>query len=166
VDGWRTTYAGILPEGFLASFTYDGHEAGTRQHLENLPAASAVFVATAPDRSVLGVAHVRDAAAGPGSSPAELDAIYVLPVAQRQRIGSRLFLTAVRWLMEHGDRSMVVWVLRDNPYRSFYDRLGGELLTERRQDDFGGVHVTSVAYGWQDLDGLRATLEERIDGPA
>ena len=61
--------------------------------------------------------------------------------------------------------SMFVWVLRDNPYRSFYDRLGGELLNEQRQDNFGGLEV-SVGYGWPDLDALRWTLEDQIDGPA
>lgn len=27
VEGWKTTYANILPKAFLATFTYDGHEA-------------------------------------------------------------------------------------------------------------------------------------------
>src|SRR5688572_6294396 len=100
VDGWKTTYAGILPPEFLASFNYDGHEAGTRQHLENLPTSSAVFVAVAADGSVVGVAHVRQAATGPRNYSAELDAIYVLPPAQGRRVGSRLLLTTVRWLRE------------------------------------------------------------------
>jgi GNAT superfamily N-acetyltransferase len=152
VDGWKTTYAGILPAPFLASFKYDDHEAGTRQHLENLPTSSAVFVALAEDGSVLGVVHVQKPAGGPKDFSAELDAIYVMPSAQRRHVGSRLFLTAVRWLREQGHRSMFLWVLRDNPYRPFYDRVGGELLNEQQQQDFGGVTVTSVAYGWRNLE--------------
>src|ERR687897_1885015 len=79
VDGWKSTYAGVLPAAFLESFNYDGHEAGTRQHLEHLPASSAVFVAVEGNNSVLGVAHVREVTSGPKDFSAELDAIYVLP---------------------------------------------------------------------------------------
>ena len=57
---------------------------------------------------------------------------------------------------------MFLWVLRDNPYRSFYQRLGGELLNEQRLDDFAGAQVTSVTYIWRDLEALRHKLEEQI----
>jgi hypothetical protein len=30
---------------------------------------------------------------------------------------------------------MFLWVLLDNPYRGFYDRLGGEMLNGRKQED-------------------------------
>ena len=54
---------------------------------------------------------------------------------------------------------MFLWVLRDNPYRRFYDRLGGEMLNEHKQEDYGEGNVTSVAYGWRDLEALSASLE-------
>jgi hypothetical protein len=49
--------------------------------------------------------------------------------------------------------------VRDNPYRRFYDRLGGEMLNEHKQEDYGEGNVTSVAYGWRDLESLSASLE-------
>jgi GNAT superfamily N-acetyltransferase len=160
VDGWQTTYTGILPATFLASFNYDQHEAGTRELLKSLPSSSAaVFVALEENGAVVGVAYVREAKAGPKDFSAELDAIYVLPSAQRRIIGGRLFRRAVRWLRDRGHASMFLWVLRDNPYRRFYDRLGGEMLNEQKQEDFGEGNVTSVAYGWRDLEALSASLE-------
>jgi GNAT superfamily N-acetyltransferase len=157
VDGWQTTYAGILPADFLASFTYDRHEAGTRQHLEKLPTSSALFVAVEEHSDVVGVAHVQQAEAGPEGFSAELDAIYVLPSRQRRGVGERLLRAVVEWLKDRGHRSMFLWVLHDNPFRHFYEKLGGELLNEQKQDDFGTL-VTSVAYGWRDLDALSARL--------
>ncbi len=50
---------------------------------------------------------------------------------------------------------MLVWVLRDNPYRRFYEDLGGELLHQHRDEELGATTVTSVAYGWRDLGTLR-----------
>src|SRR5919109_4775066 len=81
VDGWRTTYARILPADFLASFNYAQHETGTRQHLANLPESSAVFVAVR-ENEIIGVALIRESAESPGSCGAELDALYVLPPVQ------------------------------------------------------------------------------------
>ena len=74
------------------------------------------------------------------------------------QIGSRLLCHAIRWLSDRGQQSMLLWVLRDNPHRRFYDHLGGELLSEQKQNDFGGEVVTSVSYGWRDLE----ALEERL----
>ena len=57
---------------------------------------------------------------------------------------------------------MFLWVLRDNPFRPFYHRAGGELLNDQRQQDFGGANVTSVAYGWRDIESLSNSLEGHI----
>jgi GNAT superfamily N-acetyltransferase len=162
VDGWQTTYAGILPAAFLASFTYEQHEAGTRQHLASLPESSAVFVALRQGRDIVGVAHVRESAESPGQCAAELDALYVLPSFQGRGVGSRLLATVVQWLRDRNHQSISLWVLRDNPYRRFYDRVGGVVLADEKCDELGGINVTSVAYGWQDLETLSARLGERV----
>lgn len=163
VDGWQTTYAGILPADFLGSFNYDQHEAGTRQHLANLPGSSAVFVAVrSDDMEIVGVAQVRESAQSPGGCAAELDALYVLPSSQRRGVGSRLLATVVRWLKDRGHQSMSLWVLRDNPYRQFYDSVGGTVLADEKHDELGGVDVTSMAYGWRDLEALSSTLGEGV----
>jgi GNAT superfamily N-acetyltransferase len=163
VDGWRETYAGILPADFLASLNHQQHEAGTREHLENLPESSAVFVAVTEGVDVVGVAHVRESAESPGGFAAELDALYVLPSSQRRGVGTRLLGTVARWLTDRGRQSMSLWVLRDNPYRRFYDRIGGLVLADEKRDEFGGVTVTSVAYGWRDLGALSTDSEKKSE---
>ena len=45
---------------------------------------------------------------------------------------------------------MAVWVLAANPFRQFYEALGGKLVAEQ-QIDRGGQSFTESAYGWQDL---------------
>jgi GNAT superfamily N-acetyltransferase len=162
VDGWQTTYAGLLPADFLASFTYDQHDTGTRQHLASLPETSAVFVAVENNVDIVGVAHIRESADSPAGFRAELDALNVLPPSQGRGVGSRLLVTVMRWLKERDHRSMSLWVLRDNPYRRFYDRAGGIVLATEKQDEIGGSNVTSVAYGWQNLEALSAILGEWV----
>src|SRR5262245_34973191 len=98
VDGWQTTYVGILPAEFLASFTYDRHEAGTRELLDSLPSSAAAFVAV-EDAYVVGVALVREIDGDGAEFSSELDAVYVSPHMQRRGIGRRLLRRVVHWLV-------------------------------------------------------------------
>ena len=60
--------------------------------------------------------------------------------------------SAVR-LAQLGHNSMLVWVLAANPYRSFYEALGGQPVAER-ETNIGGAQLAEIAYGWQDLSTL------------
>ena len=56
-------------------------------------------------------------------------------------------------LLQEGMRSMLLWVLVENPNRGFYERLGGKRL-EEKQITIDGERLTEVAYGWADLHDL------------
>ena len=56
----------------------------------------------------------------------ELQQIYILKSYQRQGIGTKLFKTIVCWLRETGINSLGVGYHAANPYRAFYDKMGGE----------------------------------------
>ena len=46
---------------------------------------------------------------------------------------------------------MLVWVFSANPYRAFYEALGGQPVAEREIDRYG-ANLAETAYGWQDLE--------------
>src|SRR5579864_6946505 len=79
----------------------------------------------------------------------ELYAIYLLHSVQRQRLGTTLVQHFVRELRARGFGSMAVWVLAANPFRKFYEALGGKVMAEQ-QIERGGQSFTEIAYGWQD----------------
>ncbi|MCE7860365.1 MAG: GNAT family N-acetyltransferase, partial [Chloroflexi bacterium CFX2] len=85
----------------------------------------------------------------------ELFAIYVLRNAQKQGTGKELVYEVVKGMRDLGWESMMVWVLKDNPSRGFYERLGGSYLAER-SIEIGGEPLIEVAYGWRDLNKLAA----------
>jgi GNAT superfamily N-acetyltransferase len=84
---------------------------------------------------------------GPAGLRGELYAIYLLQNAQRRGLGTLL----VRELRARGFGSMAVWVLAANPFRKFYEALGGKVVDEQ-QIERGGQSFTESAYGWQDLN--------------
>jgi hypothetical protein len=65
-----------------------------------------------------------------------------------------------------GRPSAILWVLRDNPSRFFYERLGARQVRHRTLAVGGGA-VEAVAYGWRDLPGYLAAVpsEDREPEP-
>ena len=85
----------------------------------------------------------------------EVFTLYVAPDWQNLGIGRRLLIALFRRLVAVGRSSAIVWVLRDNPSRFFYERLGGRLVRHKTLG-FAGSAIEAVAYGWSDLPGLLA----------
>jgi hypothetical protein len=54
---------------------------------------------------------------------------------------------------------MYVWVLKDNPSRGFYERMGGRPLTTA-EIEIGGKTLTEVSYGWEDLSAAAEHLPQ------
>ena len=53
-------------------------------------------------------------------------------------------------LVAAGRTSALVWVIKANPSRFFYQRMGGKFVLTRRIR-VGGELVDAIAYGWPDL---------------
>ena len=80
----------------------------------------------------------------------EIYTLYVLPDAQGQGAGRALLLALFSRLVAMGYGSALVWVVRANPARYFYERLGGTQVMHK-PIPLGGTQVEAVAYGWRDL---------------
>jgi GNAT superfamily N-acetyltransferase len=146
VESWRTTYAQLLPADALAALS---PEQRTPMWQRVLADASQV-VAVAVD----GTAIVGFASAGSGREPTlelshDLHALYLLASHQRRGLGRRLVHAVVEPIVTGGARGVVVRVLRDNPAREFYARLGGELIATV-QTTLLGVCVVEEHYAWRD----------------
>jgi GNAT superfamily N-acetyltransferase len=80
----------------------------------------------------------------------EFYAIYLVDHAQGRGIGRRLMAAMASELIDAGMNTACVWVLRENPARWFYERLGGVRVAEQAVT-FAGARLTEHAYGWRDL---------------
>lgn len=150
VESWKTTYAGIVPETYLASLTYAARSEGWRKQFEG--GSNLIFVSE-DETGVFGFVSggpLRDSIPG---YDAELYAIYLLQQKQRQGVGRALVRELAKALDAKGYRSLIVWVLEKNPFLEFYYRMGGApVLT--KEIEIGGVRLTEVALGWQNISDL------------
>jgi GNAT superfamily N-acetyltransferase len=103
-----------------------------------------------------GPARVRDRpATGPFAGEAEAKVaevytLYVLPDFQERGIGRQLLAAVFATLVEKRCTCCFLWALRDNHARYFYERVGGKLVAERRESQWGR-RTDQVCYGWPDL---------------
>jgi ribosomal protein S18 acetylase RimI-like enzyme len=163
VETWRSTYAGMLPDRVLLSMS------------ERRQTASwASFLRQRPDDARV-VCTAKGAITGFGNCGAQRDSnvdfggevytLYVLTDAQGQGAGRQLLLALFARLVATGYSSALVWVVRANPARYFYERLGGKQVMYR-PIPVGGQPVEAVAYGWRDLAAVLGRHARSGDGLA
>ncbi len=157
VPAWQGAYAGILPQAYLAGMSR-GRQAA--YYHARILAGPGVFVAAAP--GVIGFAT----AARPrtrGLGDGEIETLYVLDDWREQGVGRGLLRAAARHLHDAGCGSAFLWVLRDNPSRWFYERMGGRAAMES-DVRVAGTAVPQVAFVWDPITPLLG-LAPSTDAP-
>jgi ribosomal protein S18 acetylase RimI-like enzyme len=160
VDTWRATYKGILPDGFLESLSDQSVADRWRKSFwENRNPAVAAFVAENEQEEIVGIAMC-----GPEQNQdvvyqAEIYLLYVLPEYQNHGIGRQLVAACLQHLVHNlNARSLLIWVIAENPYRKFYESLGGKPVREKTQE-IGGRLIREIGYGWEETDTLLHSIQ-------
>jgi GNAT superfamily N-acetyltransferase len=152
IETWKTTYRGLIDDDRLDQMTVEGDIAGGfGSWLRNPPAGVAQFVAATPMEGVVGFALGLPNPEEGSEFSGQLGAIYVLRAHQGRGIGRALVGAVSRHLLSLGKETMIVWVLDGNPYRRFYERLGGTVVGKRTSAGRLSGGVTEVSYGWSDI---------------
>lgn len=158
ISSYLTAYKLFIPLPYYDEMT-EAEQTQDWTDLMNDPQHEPLYVA-ANDRQVVGYALGKTQPPGFDENMGELDAVHVLKDYQRHGIGSRLFTTVAHEMKQRGKTGMVLWTLEGNPVRAFYERLGGT-LAGTKEYDVDDIHVTEVAYRWNDIDTLIARLTKR-----
>ncbi|MGH7060255.1 MAG: GNAT family N-acetyltransferase [Stellaceae bacterium] len=161
VETWRTTYAGVLSTPYLVGLSERRREAGWRGVIAAEPRD--VRVAADASGGILGFGSCGPARGDRGFA-GEVFTLYVGPDWQNRGIGRRLLIALFRRLVATGRNSAIIWVLRDNPSRFFYERLGGRQVVGKALP-VGGSAVAAVGYGWADLPGFLAAVSSEDREP-
>ncbi len=162
VAAWRSTYPGILPDGFLSRLSVPRQAAHYDQAIRG---AMPVYVATVSGQEALPgttprVVGFATGGRGRGISiggtrlgEGEIETLYVLDDFRDRGVGRRLMRATALHLADAGCRSVFLWVLRDNPSRWFYQRLGGRAVAEAATQ-VGGQPVIQTAFVWDPIEKL------------
>lgn len=163
VASWRNAYAGILPDEFLASLSVARQAAYYERAIRergfvHVAAASGPDLPGASGVRVIGFASSGRARMGQ-IAEGEIETLYLLDDWREQGLGRRLIGAAASGLAAIGCRSAMVWVLRNNPSRWFYEHIGGKAAAEA-EVRVGGAPVMQTALVWDPIDRLLAAAPQ------
>jgi len=160
---WRSAYPGILPDDYLAGLSARRLGGFYRGAILDRRQAHAVFVAAAdgpdlmpghPPGTVIGFCSGGRARRA-GLADGEVETLYLLDDYRDRGVGRRLMRAMAAHLRAVGCQSVLLWVLRDNPSRWFYQRLGGRPAAQETIR-FAGQDTVQLAYVWDPIESLLA----------
>ena len=117
VQTWQDTYLSVIPYDYLSSMSIARHEKAFSKELDGYHVIS--FVAE-DDGRILGFTTGGYERNGDAVYGGEIYTLYVLKHLQRQGIGTRLVSALAMQFEAIGIHSILVRVLKLNPYRRFY----------------------------------------------
>lgn len=156
VAAWRSAYAGLLPDRTLTGLSAPRQEG---YYVRLIRSGHVVQVAEPPTAEegappIIGFVTAGIVATAP-LADGEIETLYVLDDYREQGVGRALITAAARDLAAAGCRSLVVWVLSQNPSRWFYEHLGGVRAAEGRVR-VGGEVLEQTAFLWNPIERLIA----------
>jgi ribosomal protein S18 acetylase RimI-like enzyme len=160
VETWRSTYAGMLPDKVLLNMSERRQTTSWASFLRHRP--EDVVVAQSAGH-VAGFGNCGTQRDNTIRFAGEIYTLYVAPDRQGLGYGRSLLLALFQRLVDTGHGTALVWVVRANPARFFYERMGGQQVMHRKIP-VGGQPVEAVAYGWRDLSELLAKTAKSGDG--
>jgi len=154
VETWRATYAGMLPDRVLVGMS-EKRQRGAWSGLVRYRPGD-VVVAEDAGLGVVGFGNCGSQRDPTLPYVGEIFTLYVTPDAQNRGIGRQLIAALFERLNRNGKQSALIWVIRANPSRFFYEHLGGKFVLTRRIK-VGGEPLDAIAYGWPDLAAYTGT---------
>ncbi|MEG9299104.1 GNAT family N-acetyltransferase [Mangrovibacillus sp. Mu-81] len=115
INSWKTTYKGIVSDGYLESLTVEDRRVKWEAILTGSHQTYVCELYNGDIAGFVSIGKERDE-----QFEGELYAIYLLKEYQRHGIGSALFKFAMSALKSKGHSNMLVWVLKENPSKYFY----------------------------------------------
>ena len=146
VQTWQDTYLSVVPYGYLSAMSIPRHEKAFYNELKKGQVTS--FVAEDAGR-VIGFITGGYERQGDDIYGGEIYTLYVLKNLQRRGIGAKLVSALATQFNHDGIYSMLVRVLKQNPYRRFYSKINGTYIKAERMP-FAGEVMEMEIYGWPD----------------
>ena len=156
VLGWGHAFGHFMSKEFLAARGFAVREKEWRERLA-APMPGAHYLVAEEAGEVVGISAggppLNDETIVEGDVSAYTAQAYLIYVATdrlARGIGRILLGDLAARLAKAGHRNLILWVFAENPYRRFYDRLGGEPVAKAMWNTGESV-LSELGYGWADI---------------
>ena len=145
--GWLIAYANVVPEEQMATRLPERRIPFWQARIADPNAI--VLIAEDEAGQAQGFGHAGDVldhdirAGSLAGFDAEIYSLHCRKDVQGKGLGRLLMAETARAFQNRGRTALMLWAYRDNAYRKFYEKIGGERIAEGFDDD-----IPDVAYGW------------------
>lgn len=159
IKSWKSTYSELLEEEDLSNITFENRKAlwETILRIENETCTFVIY----NEEQVVGFVSGGPERTKRFNYDSEIYTIYLLDEFQKMGLGAKLLHVFAEEMKRLGNRSILVWVLKQNPSSRFYERycakpVGEEITT------IGEGRYQETAYGWEEIDQLLILLGKKV----
>lgn len=160
IKTWQSAYKGIINDATLTALN-DNRDARVERYKNEFGTRNVDGVimqgAVALDKGeVIGFTTYGKARENPDGIKdlGEIYALYVLKAYQGQGVGLELVQFAVDNMIEKKRyKELIIWALKDNPSRGFYERLGG-VKKYHKVIEIAGQSLDEVGYLYEDISNI------------
>jgi L-amino acid N-acyltransferase YncA len=148
VRSWQASYKGIVDSNYLAKMSIDERTLRWNEWLLQ-DSSHIVLVLEDDKKDICGfISGGRIRSDHPYDS--EIYAFYLLKEVQQKGYGTKMIKRFSQQLAKQGKKSMIVWVLKDNPAKKAYISLGGKKIDEELIT-IGNQKLFEECYAWRDM---------------
>ncbi|MEQ1644564.1 MAG: 3-deoxy-manno-octulosonate cytidylyltransferase, partial [Pyrinomonadaceae bacterium] len=150
VSSVRGSYAGFLPDEYLGSLSAERRApVFTERRAENEDSYR-LLIAESSEAGVIGFIDYASKEADSFGHEGYIFSFYFVPEFQGRGLGGLLFRECLRTMRREGYGSVALDTFAENPYRPFYEKMGGTLLGPSIPSNHG-FEAEGVVFGWDDL---------------
>lgn len=156
VKSWQQSYRGLIEDDYLSQMSVTEREQRWNEWLKQ--EAHIVLVLEDEKHHLCGFisgGSIRSQHQYEG----EIYAFYLLKAVQQKGHGTRMLKAFSKELTSIGKKSMIVWVLKDNPSKQAYISTGGKKIDEE-QITVGTQHLFEECFAWDDISYILTTSTE------
>lgn len=144
----QTAFQGLVPTKYLENLSEKTEKEDLRRNYGK--ADYQLFIAENEKSEIVGFVDLVEIPDGV-SFDFKLNSLYVLPEFQRRGVGSALFAIAVNEIVSKGKNSMVLEALEINPFNSFYEKTGGQIIGFSNHI-LADENFKTLVFGWRNLN--------------
>ncbi|WP_404451639.1 GNAT family N-acetyltransferase [Virgibacillus necropolis] len=157
INSWKSTYKNLLNEKDITNITYENRLALWETVLKMQKEDQCTYVIHNEEKLV-GFINGGPERTKRFNYDSEIYTIYLLDEFQRLGLGADLLRVFADDMKTKGNRSILVWVLKQNPSSKFYERYKAEPIGEE-EITIGEGTYQETAYGWESIDDLLGLIK-------
>lgn len=146
----RGSFSGFLPDEYLDGMSAENRAAVFSERRGGHEDSYRLLIAEDASTGVVGFIDYAYKESGNFDHDGRIFSFYLVPEFQRHGLGGLLFRKCLRRMRSECYGSVCLDTFESNPFRIFYERMGGKTVGAE-EHEVSGQRLPTVVYGWEDL---------------